>query len=526
MARRLILPLILLLALAAVLIYVGGDQVVRFEVLPEQPEQGRFISMQAVIIFSALVVISIVLLWSILVWVWKLPRRMKSQIGRKREDRGLEAIEQVLLATEAGDAAGARKKAKQAKGLLNRPALTALISARAAELGREDEAAQTHYNTLLENPKTELAGLRGLARIAETRADYKTAIDMAKAALQKHPGKNTVWAFKTLFNGQTTLYDWAGALETLELAEKSKSLDKDEIRRRRSVLLSARAAKLMGDGQEVEALDLAKKAAGMAADFAPATALAARLLAPQEQTKTGQINNGHVKKAAHLIEKAWVKNPHPALALAYKDLWQGEDDKTLSRKIKTLIKTNPSHRESSILTAELALDNGDGVAALSALDALLQGEDPSARVCMLSAQAETLLDNEIDARMWQHRAACAPVEANWSDLDPNGPAFNYTAEDWRQMVFSFGSTGVLLHPRHAAYKGSRAVIVQNMAGELGGEGLEKAENTPKKALEENTPKEKPPLKAPSADDPGIDDTNSSQNLAGRLENLLDDSGKR
>jgi len=182
MARRLILPLIILLALAAILVYVGKDQVVLFEVLSKPPEQGRYISVQALIIFSAFGLLSIVLLWSLLVWLWKLPKRMKSGIGRKREDRGLDAVEQALLAAEAGDVAGARKKAKRAQDLLNRPALTALISAKAAEMADESAAAESHYKSLEQNPDTQLAGLHGLARIAESRGDDETAAKLAKTA--------------------------------------------------------------------------------------------------------------------------------------------------------------------------------------------------------------------------------------------------------------------------------------------------------------------------------------------------------
>jgi len=278
MARRLILPLIILLALAAILVYVGKDQVVLFEVLSKPPEQGRYISVQALIIFSAFGLLSIVLLWSLLVWLWKLPKRMKSGIGRKREDQGLDAVEQALLSVEAGDVTGALKKAKRAFGLLNRPSLTALISAKAAELAGEHVTAEDHYKTLADNPKTEIAGLHGLARLAKNRGDHKAAIHMAKTVFNQSasPIKNTSWAFELLFNSQISEHDWAGALETLELGEKRKLLEKDEARRRRSVLLSARASELETGGEAKQALGAAKQAASLAPGFAPAAALAAR----------------------------------------------------------------------------------------------------------------------------------------------------------------------------------------------------------------------------------------------------------
>ena len=43
---------------------------------------------------------------------------------------------------------------------------------------------------------------------------------------------------------------------------------------------------------------------------------------------------------------------------------------------------------------------------------------PSARLCTLAAKTETILKNQQDARVWIERAATAPAEADWSDLDP------------------------------------------------------------------------------------------------------------
>lgn len=489
MARWLILPLILLVALVGLLAYVGSERVIQFELLPTSPQDGRFISVQAAIVICSSIVLGIVLLWSLMTWMWRLPTRMKKGMGRRRGENGLDAVEQALLAVEAGDGAGALKKAKRASELLNRPALTALISAKAAEVCGEHDEAHSHYTNLKDNPDTEAAGLRGLARLSENRGDHAASVEMAKAAFDAP--KAPAWAFDLLYTSQTALADWSGALETLATAEKRKLLDKDEIRRRRAVLLSASADALDTKGQSTEALDQAKRAADLSPSFAPGVALAARLLS----------KDGQVKRAAQIIEKAWGRSPHPALSLAYRDLWQGETAKTVAKKIKHLVKTNAGHRESNILAAEQALASKDGVAALSALDGLLRDEDPSARLCALAAQAEHMLGNVVDARTWQIRAASAPVEADWSDLDPDGAAFNYTDADWQRLALSYGKNGTLIHPRYEAHKRRRAVLdVKNAA-----------------PISEET------VTPPSPDNPGV--ATESQDLADRLENLLDDSDK-
>ncbi|PHR57173.1 MAG: heme biosynthesis protein HemY [Robiginitomaculum sp.] len=492
MARYLILPLILLLALAGLLAYVGNDPWVNITLLANEADsiakQSVGISLQAAILGLVLITASIIILWSLGVWLWRLPQRMKTGFGRQRHQNGLDALEDALLAGEAGDGERARKKARRARELLDRPALSELVSAKAAEAAGEMDEASTHYTNLLEDEKTKSVGLRGLARMAADKGDHHTAIEMAQSAYSS--GKAPAWAFDILFKSQVAQNDWGGALESLGLAEKRKHIDKASAQRRKAVLLSASAAHFEKTGAFDLALSTALKATETSTGFAPANALAARLL-----SKSGQS-----KKAANLLEKAWSKNPHPALALSYGDLFTDESEKTRTKKINAFIKTNPDHRESQIFIAQEALSAGNAVECLQALNPILSSEDPSVRLCLLASAAEEKLGNPIDARTWQIRATSAPVEADWSDLDPDGPAFDYTQTDWQRLVMSYGETGELIHPRHEMYKRRRAVI---------------SEIAPTQTSE--------PVEPPRPDDPGIpeaalDDADLSQ----RLENLLDD----
>jgi len=244
---------------------------------------------------------------------------------------------------------------------------------------------------------------------------------------------------------------------------------------------------LADDGNRDGAIETILKATDASAGFAPAAALAARLLTQNEQGR----------KAASLIEKAWARAPHPALSLAYQDIYKSETKKVQAKKIKALVKNNPGHRESAILSAEHALSENDGVTALSALGGLLRGEDPSARLCALASAAEEKLGNSVDARAWQLRAATAPLEADWSDLDPDGPGFDYTDKDWRRLVTTYGEAGELIHPRHEAGKRRRAVLAPEH-----GPVIDDTPDVDKKV-------------------PTIDE-DKAEDLANRLNNLMDD----
>jgi len=495
MARYLILPLMLLLALAGLLFWVGNDPKVTIQALEYKPLE---LSLQIIILGLVGFVAAIIGLWSLMIWMWNLPRRMKTGFGRKRAGHGLDAIEQAMLASESGDNAGALKKAKRAHDLLGRPALTGIINAKTAEAAGETEQASTFYTDMLDDPKTELAGRRGLTRLSKDQGDITALTTMAKTAYDG--GKGPRWAFDELLDAQITGADWDGALETLAQSEKRKILDRDQTRRTRAALLAAKASGLEHAGAIEDAVDTARRAAELSPGFAPASALAARLLS----------KNGQVKTAAYLLEKAWGQAPHPALAIAYLDLYAGESEKLRDKKVKTLIKANPNHRESSILLAQQALDKKDGVGTLQALGTLLRAEEPSARLCSLGGAAEELLGNDIDARAWQIRAASAPREADWSDLDPDGSDFNYTQKDWQRLVATYGKTGTLIHPRLEANKRRRAVIA---AKDL------PAPSVQSNAATSQTIRDTPP---PNPDDPGVKiDDNSAQDLSQRLDNLLD-----
>jgi len=136
-------------------------------------------------------------------------------------------------------------------------------------------------------------------------------------------------------------------------------------------------------------------------------------------------------------------------------------------------------------------------------------ETPSSRLCLLAAQSEERLNNPTDARLWLQRAATAPREADWSDLDPSGESFDYTPQDWRRLVFSFGDTGELIHPRFD----NRAPLRLPGVGDLAHDEID-----PEAVEEVVKPVTQPPLTQP--DDPGAAPI-KGQDLAERLDSLLD-----
>jgi len=439
MTKYVIAVLIFLAALAALLLYVGNEP----RLVIESTAGSGFLKFdtfdlpwQWAIGFLTLAIIFLIAVWSVLGWLWRLPGRVKSGVGLRRRNQALEAMEEALIAGAEGDKAKARKKSQKARALIGSPDLGRMVSAQAAEACGDNEEAMAQYTAMLDSDRTLATGQRGLAQQLLARGDLAGARDHASRAYAEN--KNANWAFDTLFQAQLSDYQWQSAIETLEQGIKRKHIDKDIARRRRIVLQTAEADRLSDNQQIDAALDMAVSAAQDGPEFAPATGLAAKLLA----------RRGGTKKAAQLIEKAWSKAPHPALSLAYRDLFSGDTPKAKAKHLRQLYKANPTHRETILLQVEEALASGDAVTAWSALSPMVSDGTPSARLCTLAAQAETMLHNQRDARIWMERAATAPSEADWSDLDPEGDAFDYADQDWRRLVFSFGEKGGLIHPRY------------------------------------------------------------------------------
>jgi HemY protein len=345
--------------------------------------------------------------------------------------------------------------------------------------------------------------------------DIPGAIEQSREAYIAKP--EAKWAFDTLFKAEVANHQWLDAAETLGTGEQRKHVQKNIARRRRAVLNTAEADKLHDEGNYASALELAAKACALAPEFAPATALAAKLYKLQ----------GDPKSASKLIEKSWGKAAHPALSISFLDLIDGEDKKTRSKRLAALAKQAPNHRETKILIAEDHLRHDDAVQAWAVLSPLLrETETPSSRLCLLAAQSEERLNNPTDARLWLQRAATAPREADWSDLDPSGESFDYSPQDWRRLVFSFGDTGELIHPRFDSRAPLRLpgvgdlspAITQDIV-EVSGSAGESDENPAKTSADEaietmtQTPRFQP-------DDPGVAPI-KGKDLAERLDSLLD-----
>ncbi|PIW29146.1 MAG: heme biosynthesis protein HemY [Rhodobacterales bacterium CG15_BIG_FIL_POST_REV_8_21_14_020_59_13] len=391
---------------------------------------------------------AILVVWRLILGLWTAPDKFRQFNVRRRKEKGFDALENALIAAAAGEGEIAVRQAARADALLDRPALSRLLAARAAEAAGNLPGAEAHYEAMLEDPKSKLVAQRGLAQIAHERGAHSEAATYAKAAFEQ--SKSASWAFDALFDAQVAQGDWAAALETLNEGEKRRRIPVDRARRRRAVLLTAQALECENTDAET-ARSLAEKAASAAPGFAPAVVLAARLLAPVRKHK----------RAEELIKSAWSAEPHPALARALGDLRKSDTRAKRAERLRLLAAMRPEHRESKLLLAEAALDASQAEAARAVLDPLLNMGTPSARLCALASRLARQEDDDAAARRWMTRASHAPGEADWSDIDGEGRAFSYSPEDWKRMVYAYGDEGRMTHPRYERFEIAAGAVPEN-----------------------------------------------------------------
>lgn len=320
---------------------------------------------------------------------------------RNRERKGFEALSEGMMALASGEGHLAMTKAARADKLLNKPQLTNLLTAQAAEMTGDRKKAEQTYKKLLEDDKTRFVGVRGIMKQKLQDGDTETALKLAEKAFALKP--KHVETQDVLLKLQAEKEDWKGARETLGAKLKSGSLPRDVHKRRDAVLALSEARDIMEDGKSIEAREAAIEANRLSPDLIPAAVMAAQ----------SYISQDNARYAARVLTKAWAAKPHPDLAAAFAEIAPNEDATARLKRFRKLIKQTPDHPEAKMLEAELQIAAEDFPEAKRALGDLIE-TDPTARSLTLMAAIEKGQGSD-DAviRGWLTRALTAPRGPQW-----------------------------------------------------------------------------------------------------------------
>lgn len=356
----------------------------------------------AVAILALLVICALA---AVLYYGWRLvrraPRDFWSQHNLERRNRGYRALSHGLVAVAAGDAHEAKRWSGKAEKLLGDQPLSRLLSAQAAQLSGDSQAARGWFKKMLEAEETRFLGLRGLLMQALRDGDDAAALTFLRQAKELRP--ETPWVIDHLFEVAQRRGDLKTAEQATLAAARYAVWPREAAYRKRAVVLTARAERALEAGDEAGARADAEEALRTVPDLVPAALVKARLEAAR----------GKERRAASLLEKVWKSAPHPDLAQAYLDLRPKETALAQVKRIERLTAGNPAHLESRVARARAALDAELWGEARKYLQ-LAAGEHPDRRVCYLMAEVEQRETGDRAASHdWLRRAEQADLEPLW-----------------------------------------------------------------------------------------------------------------
>ena len=366
------------------------------------------------------VVIVLMLLWSIVRGIWRSPEQVSLFFRHRSAVKGYLAITRGLIAVGTGDLRTARKATTDAARLSPGDPLALLLTAQSAQLAGDRVGAERAFREMARRADTKQLGLRGLYIEAQRRDDRQAARLAAEEAVKASSAP--AWAGQALLDYHCAAGDWAGAISALE--HMKGTLEKSEYRRKRAVLLTARALTLENadrDASRAAVLEAVK----LAPDLVPAAALAGRRLAEA----------GEQRRARKILEKAWMISPHPDVAEAYANLRLSDSARDRLARLRKLADMVPGRLEGALAVARAALDAREFDGARAALAPYISA--PTRHVATLMAEIEEIEHgDEGRVREWMSRAMRASgdrawtadgvVSERWMPVSPDGRLDGFT----------------------------------------------------------------------------------------------------
>ena len=420
-------------------------------------------SVAILILFIVIVAALSAIGWRFWGRVLGLPRGFRRGRSDRRMRKGYQALTQGMVAVAAGEPDEARRHARRADSLLEEPPLTMLLSAQAAQLNGDEQAAKRYFSRMLEDDDTRFLGLRGLLRQAEREGDLKSALEYARQAYDIRP--QTPWVLNSLFDLSLKTGELERALDAVEESRKRNLIDRETARRRRAVILAELARRSQVEDKTAFARDYAKEALDLAPGLVPAVRVYAQLLIEQDRGRT----------AGKAIEKAWAHQPHPELVDLYLRARPAKTQKDRYVRVKRLAEKYPGHRESELALGRAALQAEQWADAKRHLETA-GGQQPSEEVCReLAELAERQNDDREAARAWLRKATEAPADPAWLCTTCGA-----MADDWQAVCGhcgTFDSFAWQTPPRAGAGLAADETLARLETGTNGQADVEDAEAT-------------------------------------------------
>lgn len=366
--------------------------------------QGQTVQTSLMVFLIGLAVVIAAVMF--VVWLisafFRTPHTINSYFSSRRRDKGYAALSSGIIAAGAGDALEARRMTKRSQKLLDtrKEPLIRFLDAQTAMIEGDHAHARSVFQSMERDPETRLLAMRGLYLEAERVGDEDTARFYAERAVRQAP--HVPWAGGAVLEGKSLAGDWDGAIDVLEAQKNTRLIDRDESKRSRAVLLTAKAME-HAEADPKTAKAAALEAHNLAPELVPAALVAAQAC----------IRLGDLRKAVKVLEKSWTYGPHPEVADAYVSARAGDSVDDRLKRARHLASLRPGHVESAICLSRAALDAHDlQLARKSALEAA--EIEPRESIYLLLADIEEEDTGEVGrVREWMAKAIRAPRDPAW-----------------------------------------------------------------------------------------------------------------
>ncbi|MGJ8529158.1 heme biosynthesis protein HemY [Maritalea sp.] len=351
-------------------------------------------------IFGLVVLVLVtIFVWAILRRIFGIPALFSRVAAKRKQNRGVDALSNAIIALQTGDPARAKQLAREARVKLGGNSAAQLLEAQASvDLGNWSDARE-QYREMIANPDTAIAALSGLYEQATRQNRTDAALKFAQKAVTLAP--KLEWASQAVFDDLTKNDRFEEALEHLANMPTSRA-DKAKTKRMDGVLRTA-IAKQTEDSDPDKAIQFATEALKRIPEFVPAALIAARIY----------INRGEVRKASGLLRRVWRANPHPHIALLYANAQPGASAVERLKRTKSLVSEVSTDLDAQVVLATAAVEAHEWDLARAALQPFVD-KDPTQSVCTLMAQIEQgQTGDQGKARAWLGRAITAHPDNSW-----------------------------------------------------------------------------------------------------------------
>lgn len=342
------------------------------------------------------------------VWrgIIKSPQKWQRYRREKALLHGYDHVTQGLVALAAGDTKNAKYYAKRARQHLpeNAEGLTLLLEAQTAKLAGDKQAVEEKYMQLAARKDTALLGVRGLMSTSIEHGDEKSALQLARKALETAPKQTGL--LLECYNLETKTGSWDDALKTLKKVEKAGVISKIAAQSDKAAIHTALSDIIAAEEDDTKAIKYLKKALKADPQFLPAIIRLARFYS--DNNKRSQV--------IKLIEKSWPQTPHPELAKLWSLQAPPNKPKDMSIRLrwsKKLAQLNELSVEAYLTIAQTALTEGLWGEARKALE-IAEDLRPTTKLYQLWAQLEEKeTSDQLKIREWLEKANAAIGEKMW-----------------------------------------------------------------------------------------------------------------